>query len=477
MAGGAALPAKFADLLPGIIARAESTGWEPWLAHVAGAAGCASPVRLRGDLITADGTTGHILSARTTHTMPDGVVYKACGTRRAHLCPSCAKTYQHDAFHLIRSGLTGGKGVPATVVGHPAVFVTFTAPAFGPVHARRRTASGAVAPCHARRDAQVCPHGVTLACAARHGEDAPELGQPLCLDCYDHAAQVVWNGFAGELWRRTRIGLDRALARTAKAAGLDPASVRLRYVKVAEFQRRGAIHFHALIRLDGHLPGDDAVIPPPPVLDAETIAALVTDAAAGTEFTTPGHAERPGGWRIGWGSQIDVRTVELGAGELTEGHAAGYLAKYATKATEDTGHVSRRLTEDTVEAYADPAGDHIARLIHACWSLGEPGGQWLRLRRWAHMLGFGGHFLTKARVWSTTFASLREARAAWTRCQLGVDTAEPDTTVLVNHLVYDGQGWHTEADALMANSAAARAREQRQVAREELWSIQESSIY
>jgi hypothetical protein len=364
--------------------------------------------------------------------------------------------------------MTGGKGVPETVTAHPALFVTLTAPAFGPVHTRSLTASGNVRPCRARRDAETCPHGVRLACHTRHEESAGQIGQPLCLDCYDHDAQVVWNVASGELWRRTRINIDRGLSRLAKAHGIAPASVRLRYVKVAEFQRRGAIHFHVLIRLDGHIPGDDAILPPPAALDADAIAAVVAEAVASTRLRTDEHETRPEGWLIRWGAQLDVRQVELGDGELTENHAAGYLAKYATKATEDTGHSSGRLTEATAAVYADPEGDHIARLIAACWNLGSVGGEWFRLRRWAHMLGFGGHFMTKARAWSTTFGVLRDARAQWIRCQHEVDTDPTETIVLVNYLRYDGTGWQTEADALMASSAAARAREQRQLAREAL---------
>jgi hypothetical protein len=451
-----------------IIARSETTGWEPWLSHVAGAAGCTAPVRLRGDLHSVNESTGQVLTSRSTDSMPDGIIYKACGTRRASLCPTCAKTYQHDAFHLVRSGMTGGKGVPESVTAHPALFITLTAPAFGPVHTRTLTASGKVRPCHARRDAETCPHGVRLTCHNRHDESAGQIGQPLCLDCYDHDAQVVWNLASGELWRRTRINIDRGLSRLAKTHGIDPASVRLRYVKVAEFQRRGAIHFHALIRLDGRMPGSDAILPPPAALDAETIAAIVAHAAASTSFRTEEHDENPEGWLIRWGAQVDVRQVELGDDELSENHAAGYLAKYATKATEDTGHLSGRLTEATVAVYADPEGDHIARLIAACWNLGSEGGEWIRLRKWAHMLGFGGHFMTKARAWSTTFGALRDARAQWIRCQHEVDTEPADTILLVNHLRYDGTGWRTAADALMASSAAARAREQRQLAREAL---------
>ena len=67
-------------------------------------------------------------------------------------------------------------------------------------------------------------------------------------DCYDHAGQVVWNASASELWRRTTIAIDRALTRHARMHG---GRVRLSFGKVAEYQRRGLVHYHALIRLDG----------------------------------------------------------------------------------------------------------------------------------------------------------------------------------------------------------------------------------
>ena len=43
--------------------------------------------------------------------MPDGVIYKSCGNRRASVCPHCAEVYRRDAFQLIRAGMIGGKGV------------------------------------------------------------------------------------------------------------------------------------------------------------------------------------------------------------------------------------------------------------------------------------------------------------------------------------------------------------------------------
>jgi hypothetical protein len=88
------------------------------------------------------------------------------------------------------------------------------------------------------------------------------------------------------------------------------------------------------------------------------------------------------------------------------------------------------------------------------------------------MLGFGGHFLTKSRYYSVTFRLLREQRVSWQRTQTtGPQPTEPieaPTVLVVNFLEFVGAGWHSPGDAMLANAAASRAREQRQTAREEL---------
>src|SRR5690606_23681918 len=184
------------------------------------------------------------ISVRTAD-LPDGQIYKPCGNRRSSVCPSCAHTYQRDAYHLLRAGLAGGKGIPESVATHPAVFATFTAPSFGPVHTRRTTTTGAVLPCRPRRGPDLCPHGRDLRCHSRHAGSDPRLGTPPCLDCSPHSHQVVWHHHAPDLWRRTRIALERHLRRTARTLGIPAQPVRLRYAKVAETQRRGVVHFHA----------------------------------------------------------------------------------------------------------------------------------------------------------------------------------------------------------------------------------------
>jgi hypothetical protein len=335
---------------------------------------------------------------------------------------------------------------------------------------------------------------VVFDCREAHGPGDPVVGQPLCLDCYDHDGHVVFNVFAGELWRRTTITLARLIRRLGRRHGV---RLRCSFAKVAEFQARGLVHFHALIRLDAIDPEEpDRPLPPPMGVTAGVLEQLVGQAAETASYTTPEHPDHPEGWHLAWGEQIDTRQVRLTVrdvddhGKITDQAVAGYLAKYATKATEATGHTSARLRPDTVDAHADPT-THVGRLIQACWLLGDDPHPWDdvdaceqwatgygRLRRWAHMLGFGGHFLTKSRRYSTTFAALRNARRAFNRDQAaahhGPDVerdhqAEGDEpTLVIGELVFAGMGWHTTPDAILANTAAAKAREQRRVAREEI---------
>jgi hypothetical protein len=156
---------------------------------------------------------------------------------------------------------------------------------------------------------------------------------------------------------------------------------------------------------------------------------------------------------------------------------AGYVAKYATKGTEALGvTLDHRICEVELEGLDVPA--HVAELVRACWELGgRPGLAGLRLRAWAHTLGFGGHFSTKSRRYSTTLTTLRRVRVVWAAARrrgtpLPLDAwgrpEDDQVVIVVASWSYVDSGYQTTGEAWLAASAAARAREGRRVAREEL---------
>ena len=87
------------------------------------------------------------------------------------------------------------------------------------------------------------------------------------------------------------------------------------------------------------------------------------------------------------------------------------------------------------------------------------------------MLGFRGHFASKSRRYSTTLGAIRGERRAYRQRQAAEHARElpPDeqhTTLVVTRWEFAGLGYLTSGDAALALSAAARAREQRQAARD-----------
>ncbi|MET8381728.1 replication initiator [Streptosporangium canum] len=431
----------------GLITRLHDPQYARWASQIRRTGGCRQPIHLRGHVHHIDPATGQRLHSYTTATEPDGILRVPCKTRRATRCPACAETYRADTYQLIRAGLVGGKGVPDSVTAHPCLFATLTAPSFGTVHTRREK-NGTVLPCHARRDAATCPHGTVMSCTARHGADDPCLGEPLCPDCYDYAGSVLFNAMSPELWRRFTLALRRHVA---KIGGLTLRELRdqvtISFAKVAEYQRRGVVHFHAVIRLDGP---DGPTTTPPAWATADLLADAVRHAASAVAVATPAAAGEPARV-LRWGTQLDTREITIN-GDLTEQAVAAYIAKYATKAAECVGTLDRRINPlDDLTAF--DLRDHPRRLITECLRLGALDELAdLRLIQWAHMLGFRGHFSTKSRRYSTTLGKLRAARATFIRGEAittgRLPILDEDTALVISHWEYAGKGLST-GDALL----------------------------
>jgi hypothetical protein len=252
--------------------------------------------------------------------------------------------------------------------------------------------------------------------------------------------------------------------------------VRVQFAKVAEFQRRGIIHFHALIRLDGP-PTDTELYPPSAVdLSSAALAGLVTASAAAIWYDAPPLDRDDMRRRLRFGAQMDARPVTGAAdrdthgGQLHPETVAAYIAKYATKAAGD-------LPNDQ-----QSSGGHLGRLRSTLGQLARrpvladlsgtpnPYAGWAR---YVDMLGFRGHFATKSHRYSITLGRLRQVRRDYTRrhhhqaekltADVAVvdndDQADMDTTLVIGSWRYAGMGWLTTGDAALAAASAARARD------------------
>jgi hypothetical protein len=241
-----------------LIARASDPKRERWLEQVRRTGACRHPIRLRGVVRRGDEVV------YSTAKEPDGVLMVRCGNRREACCPSCAHEYRGDMWQLVYAGLTGGrKGVPESVAEHPQVFATLTAPSFGPVHTRPD-------------DGRACR------CGRRHDADDPELGSAIDPMTYDYEGAALWNWHAPALWNRFVIELSRVLAAWAGLSEREwRGLVRVAYAKVAEFQARGLVHFHVVVRLDG---AEDRATGPGVAVSAGELCAAIRKAAAGVRL-------------------------------------------------------------------------------------------------------------------------------------------------------------------------------------------------
>jgi hypothetical protein len=251
------------------------------------------------------------------------------------------------------------------------------------------------------------------------------------------------------------------------------------YTKVAEFQARGLIHVHAVMRLDGPA-GPDS--PPRIELDAFALGDAIAAAARTARLEV-----HPTGYRpviLGWGEQIDTRPIALGAGrddqagDVHPEMVAAYLAKYLTKSTEDFGLDGHGRVNSSTDARYLGGSPHAIRIIETAEQLAATGGDYERLADRYGTLGYRGHVMTKTRRYSTTFGALRQARSEWRQRggrpephqgedQAPVVAGHPDPdgdetdVVIERNWRFVGVGYFDLDTAARALTSAALAREHR----------------
>ncbi len=185
-----------------------------------------------------------------------------CGTRRADKCGPCAERY---AELLRRSTMDGLPNPDANDPGLVAFF-TLTQPSFGAVYSYAWTKADTYSFLQ-RNGLPYCPSEDELAekyptAAQRlyvernyrlrklrpedrliegHSTDDAKVGAPKYPDTYDYAGQVLYNRMASTMLDRSKKHILRQL-KPYSDLGCD-ISIRA----FAEFQRRGALHFHLLV--------------------------------------------------------------------------------------------------------------------------------------------------------------------------------------------------------------------------------------
>jgi len=421
----------------GLVARASDPKRERWLQQVRRTGACRHPVRLRGVVLRGDEPV------YSTASEPDGALMVRCGNRREACCPSCAHEYRGDMWQLVYAGMAGGrKGVPEEVAEHPQVFASLTAPSFGAVHGRPD-------------DGRACR------CGQRHDANDPQLGAAIDPQTYDYEGAVLWNWYAPALWNRFCVELVRVFA--SQAALSERAwrkRVRVAFAKVAEFQARGLVHFHAIVRLDG---AHDRATAPGVRVSPEELCEAIRQAAGRAHLDGDADGQTID---IRFGEQLHTRVLagaEDGR-ELNPGQVAGYVAKYSCKASHE--QITTRDTDP--DRWRDRGvPEQLIQMAAAALRLRERSG--LRgLGRWVHMLGFRGHFVTKSRGYSTRLGDLRADRAAY-RAQQDKppddgEIHDDDSTAVMAFWQYLGSGYLNPGDVLLAAGVEASLR----VAREAL---------
>ncbi len=167
---------------------------------------CEHPVRV----VDRDGEVRHV----------------RCGSRRKAKCESCSYLAQGDYRRILKAGY---EELEASVDEYAFYLLTLTAPSFGSVHR---------VPKKGKSDVR-CRCG-KYHCAQR---DDHLRGVAIDLEEYRFDEVVEWNHHLGRLWNATNTKLKKLLP-------------SMDYIKVAEWQRRGALHLHVILRIprrDWHL--------------------------------------------------------------------------------------------------------------------------------------------------------------------------------------------------------------------------------
>lgn len=356
-------------------------------------------------------------------------VFVRCHSSRADQCPSCASLYARDWRHILFSGIAPDPysseeeqvEQAARLEGCIFLFLTLTAPSFGKVHTIAKT-EGLLTPCP---------------CGDIHGRAERGLaGVPLDPAHYEYGRQVTWNDASSALWAATRKRLERRLP------GMEYAMAR-------EWQRRGAIHDHVLLRIS--TPTHDVS----PGMLAEAVRQVAREAST-TQRRVSG--SRVTVEQIRWGKESSCDAIAPDADSTAR--TIGYLAKTVTYTLKSIDGAQGRQRE--TPAYAT----HLRSLARAAARMDHRGHRDGCSSPCHENWGAAGRRIVASPGWSLsgqTRRGLRLARQAYAREHGG--TVEHMSAQMVEALMQmqraarDGAVWQGLAEAQLEQEVATRKTE------------------
>lgn len=236
-----------------------------------------------------------------------GVVhFVRCGSRLAARCGSCSQIAKKDYQKIVSAGFG-----EVDASQYCFFFLTLTAPSFGRTHTVVKIG----------RQPKKCRCGVVHDPRA----DAGLRGIPIDMDSYDYEGCCEWNYRLGKLWDSTRASLSANFPRAS-------------FVKVVEYQSRGALHTHCLVRI----PLREGVV-------SVSGARKILDVARSTVTRTG----------LAWGEQGDCTPIRQIA---EQDKFVRYMAKMLTYVTKDSDVLHHEIPPQAAQHYSRL--DWTARHMH-----------------------------------------------------------------------------------------------------------------
>jgi hypothetical protein len=341
---------------------------------------------------------------RTTTDLQTGVIKdqefeKRCGTRRKDKCEPCSKIWKRDAYFALIS--------PSKEHKSSLTFITLTAPGvwfFGQTHTAQWN----------NKPSERC------ACRAFHQPHDEIVGTPVEPDDFDYDKVVEFNNKVSRLTTVTLQKIHRLLLTDLNRNSISSTKktirdVRLPTARVMEWQERGVLHVHIIVR--GFIP-----------------TYIIENAVKGSQATKTRRRIEPTTYQHqGWGNQVNVRHLNS-----ADSNQIGKLSSYVTKVV---NYALKDVDTETVEQSKIKSNYHrklrywTNQVVKCDKPFSECNASMktpedviryrtierkqfcVKHRRAHHQIGFTGNVLTMNRAWGSSLRSERLKRQGYAQTQ------------------------------------------------------------